>query len=96
MRIRCAKELAGAALQNFQEFFERKAALFEDVRESALRNIGVHRNDRPPSFVAGSLFKRDMTALLAELHETGPFQGLDHALARDARQLGHVSGKLRR
>ncbi len=93
-----AEELAGtgAALQKFQEFGKGKAALFEDVRESALRNPGVHRNDRPPIFVAHSFFKRDMTALLAELHETGPFQSLDHALARDARQLGHVSGKLRR
>jgi len=96
MRIRYAKELSGAALQNFQEFFERKAALFEDIRESALRNFGVHGNDCLPDLVVKSFFHRDMTALLAELHETGPFQGLDHALARNARQLGHVSGKLRR
>jgi hypothetical protein len=41
-----AEELAeaGAALQKLQEFFERKAALLEDIRERALRNFGVHRN----------------------------------------------------
>jgi len=87
---------AGAALQKFQEFGQHKAALFEDVRERALRNFGVHGNNGLPNLVTGSFFQRDMTALLAELHETGPFQGLNHALARDARQLGHVSGKLRR
>ncbi len=70
--------------------------MFEDIRESALGNFGMQGNNGPPSFVADSFFKRDMTALLAELHETGPFQRFDHALARDARQLGHVSGKLRR
>ena len=76
MRIRCAKELAGAALQNFQKFFERKAALFEDVRESALRNLGVHGNNGLPDLVADSFFQRDMTALLAELHEAGPVSAL--------------------
>lgn len=87
---------ASAALQKFQEFRERKAALFENVRESALRDLGVHGNNGLPDLVADSFFKRDMTAFLAELHEAGPFQSFDHALARDARQLGHVSGKLRR
>jgi len=39
---------AGAALQKFQEFGKRKAALFEDIRESALRNLGVHGNNGLP------------------------------------------------
>lgn len=67
---------AGAALQKFQEFGKRKAALFEDVRESALGNFGMQGNNGPPSFVADSFFKRDMTALLAELHEAGPVSAL--------------------
>ncbi len=86
---------ASEALEKFQEFDKREAALFEDVRESALRNLGVHGNNGLPDLVADSLFKRDMTALLAELYEAGALQSLDHALARNARQLGHVSRKLR-
>jgi hypothetical protein len=49
-----------AALENFQKFLDRKAALFEDIRERALRNFGVHRNHSPPDFVVDSFFKRDM------------------------------------
>jgi hypothetical protein len=48
---------AGTALQKFHEFGKRKTALFEDIRESSLRKLGVHGNDRPPSFVADSSFK---------------------------------------
>jgi hypothetical protein len=44
-----AKELAGAALQKFREFFERKAALFEDIPQRTLRNFGVHGNNSLPT-----------------------------------------------
>lgn len=54
---------AGAALQKFQEFGKRKAALTGDIRESALGNFGVHGNNSLPDFVADSFFQRDMTAL---------------------------------
>src|SRR5579859_631725 len=83
-------------LQEFKEFGERKAALLEDVRERALRNLGVHGNHGLPSLAANSFLKRNVTALLTGLHKASPFQGLDHTFAGDARQFGHVSGKLRR
>jgi hypothetical protein len=70
-----------AVLQKFQEFRERKTALLKDIRERAFRNFGVHGNNGLPNLVADSFFQRDMTALLAELYETGPFQGVNHALA---------------
>jgi hypothetical protein len=83
-------------LQKFKKFRECESRLFEDVCERALGNFRVRGNHRPPSLVADSFFKRNVTALLTKLHESSRFQSLDDALAGYARQFGHVRWKLRR
>ena len=83
---------AGAALQKLQEFFERKAALLEDIRERALRNFGVHRNYGFPDLVAGSFFNRNMAALLRSCKKPARFKALTTRSPETLGSLGMSTG----